>query len=90
MKNYTQGDYRVFNGRGPLAVQIGQINNDEYVRTEETKVLYRICGKEVYDLEGIYLGDIQEDGNEAWVSDANQKCLFMIDTSSMSTRSRAF
>lgn len=76
--DYSLGRYKVFQGRMPGQLPIGRIDEDEYVRTAENKLIYRVDGDKFYDMNGNYLGEIQEtDGGRAMVVSGNN-CLFVI------------
>ncbi|MDP9504564.1 hypothetical protein [Pseudomonas protegens] len=65
MTDYTNGRYNVFEGRGPAAALIGRIDNDEFIRNDLGKLLYRIDDDQVYEVgSGDYIGEIcpTEDG----------------------------
>jgi len=59
--DYSQGRYLVF-GYGDKAVQIGLIDNDGFVRAsdDQDRLIYRIEGEQVYDMDDNYLADINE------------------------------
>jgi hypothetical protein len=59
--DYSEGRYLVF-GYGEQAAQIGLINNDGFVRStdDHDRLIYRIEGEQVYDMEDNYLADIDE------------------------------
>lgn len=80
-KNYTEGRYNVYKGRGPLAPLIGRVDEDEFVRGDRGQLLYRIDGDEFYDMSGNLIGQIVASGEVGMVvsSDpAGQTCHFMI------------
>jgi hypothetical protein len=79
MVDYTKGRYNVFQGRGPTNILVGRIDEDEFVRNDSGKLLYRIDGDEFYEVDGAYIGRIeQSDGDRAMVVDRRHTALFTI------------
>jgi len=79
--DFTKGRYLVYAGRGPLAQQVGNIDEDEFVRSSSGALLYRIDGLEVYTAgnNAQFVGDIKEtDGGRAMVVDVNQNAILTI------------
>lgn len=80
-KDYSAGRYNVYKGRGPAAMQIGRIDEDEFVRGNDGKLLYRVDGDEFYDMSGNLLGTIIETDGVGLVVSHDQggaTCHFMI------------
>jgi glycine/serine hydroxymethyltransferase len=46
--DFTQGRYNVYSGRGPMTELIGRIDDDEFVRSLSSELLFRIDGDNVY------------------------------------------
>lgn len=71
--DFTKGRYNVYTGRGPAAVMVGRIDEDEFVRSNSGELLYRIEDDEVYTVgtDAKYIGNVMEtDGGRAMVIDA--------------------
>lgn len=79
--DFTMGRYNVYAGRGPAAVMVGRIDEDEFVRSNLGELLYRIDGDEVYTAGSgaKYIGHIMESGDgRAMVVDAKHNAVLTI------------
>ena len=79
--DFTMGRYNVYTGRGPSAVKVGRIDEDEFVRSNSGDLLYRIDGDEVYTAGtgAKFIGNVMESGDgRAMVVDAKHNAVLTI------------
>jgi hypothetical protein len=77
--NFSKGRYKVFQGSVPGVPPIGRIDEDEYVRTSNGTLIYRVDNDQFFDMDGQLLGFIEEVGKDAaLVMNTAGYCLFVI------------
>lgn len=58
---FNEGRFNVFEGRNlPGSQPIGRIDMDEFVRSNRGELLFRVDGREMYDMNGAFIGPISE------------------------------
>lgn len=55
LMNYSSGRFRVIDAQNK---NVGLIDSDEFIRNFHSQPIYRLDGKEVYDMKGNFLGVI--------------------------------